>query len=65
MNWDIKKSVIFSKEERDFIYYQLLSRLDFFEKEIIEAANRKDLNKVIECSKAIEMIQQINKKLLN
>jgi hypothetical protein len=53
-----------SKEDRNLIYFQLMARKKWFEEDMLQASNNKDIDRVLECSKVIEMIQTITNKML-
>jgi hypothetical protein len=59
------KQVTLSKQERLFIYYQLLARKNHFEEDMVSAASNKNLNRISECTHAIEEINKIQKIMLN
>lgn len=59
------KKITLSKDEVDFIYYQLLARKEYFEEDMAFWAEKKDTKEVLRCAKAIEKIDELNKKILN
>lgn len=53
-----------SKSERDMIYYQLSARKYWFEEDMHNASLKKNTERVLECVKAINTIQEIQNKML-
>ena len=64
INYNEKQKISFTKDEEDFVYNQVGYRKQFFEQEIIKAANISNIKRVKECVKALDMIDSIQKKLL-
>lgn len=54
-----------TKEEIDLAYYQLLARKDYFEEQMVEHAQSRDLKEVKRCYNAVESLQSLMNKLLN
>ncbi|MFI2856934.1 hypothetical protein ACH6EH_07310 [Paenibacillus sp. JSM ZJ436] len=52
-----------TKEEKEFIYYQLSARKLFFEEDMVDAASNKNINRITECNNALTTIRVIQNKL--
>jgi hypothetical protein len=60
-----EKTIKLTQDEWEFAYYQLCARRDYFEAEMMEFAQRKDVKEVQRCANAIEKINRITKKFLD
>jgi hypothetical protein len=58
------KAVLLSKDERHFIYNQLLARKYQCEEELLRWAERKDTDEILRVSNLINLIQQHMNKLI-
>lgn len=63
--WNGTKMIPFTKEEREFIYIQLLARKQYFMDDMKEALNNDNLKRTDECRSALNKFDNINSKLLN
>lgn len=64
--WNGTKMITFKHDEREFIYYQLLARKQYFMDEMKEALNNDDLKRrTDECRAALNKIDAVYSKLLN
>lgn len=54
-----------TKEEKEFVYFQLLARKQYFEQEMKEYAEQNNPPEMLRCAQAIEKLNQVMKKLLS
>jgi hypothetical protein len=59
------KSIDFSKDELDLMYWQLTARKQQFEEDMMFWAEKKDVNEVKRCSNAISKIESLIAKIIN
>lgn len=58
------RTIELEKEECDLVYSQLSARVMHFEELMIQAANKKNANRVIEIAEVIKTLQSVMNKLL-
>lgn len=56
--------ITLEKEERDMIYNQLNARVMYFEEKMVQAANKKDTDRLLEIAEALVVIKSIMNKML-
>lgn len=63
--WNGTKMINFTHDEREFIYYQLLARKQYFMDDMKKALNNDDLKRVDQCRATLNKFDSIYSKLLN